>query len=337
MIAPGEITTDEFAKSHPELHHYTTLDGFVGIVGSNTLWATHYQDLNDTTELVHLRDSLIGVLAARYQTALINWRRGSLKRARQIERQGSIGHVARGLAADLIDALYNTAFSGGSGPPMAVPFVSSFCSHASDLAYERHNGLLSQWRGYGAKGGVCIVFDTAAFADLLREAYPKAYWVHLQMAAVEYSLDRISVDKLFPELIASCEGTLESLLENRGVGHVRDSIFTDLVDGASRYKHRGFFEEREVRVVAIPAPAETLERMKELHPGFEAGPLVPVRERERSDRRVRYIALLEPPDRPLPIKRVIIGPSASQDETEAGVRKLSPEGITIHRSETPFI
>jgi hypothetical protein len=36
-----------FIATHPELHHYTTFQGLKGIVETNTIWATHYCDLND--------------------------------------------------------------------------------------------------------------------------------------------------------------------------------------------------------------------------------------------------------------------------------------------------
>src|SRR5690349_15623656 len=34
-----------------ELFHYTTVEGFIGICRSNSLWATHWSDLNDRSEL----------------------------------------------------------------------------------------------------------------------------------------------------------------------------------------------------------------------------------------------------------------------------------------------
>ena len=42
----------EFLSTHPELHHYTTFAGLEGIVRSNTIWASHFSDLNDATEVI---------------------------------------------------------------------------------------------------------------------------------------------------------------------------------------------------------------------------------------------------------------------------------------------
>jgi hypothetical protein len=44
------------AAAHPELHHYTTFAGLKGIVESNTLWATHFLDLNDSREVFLLEE-----------------------------------------------------------------------------------------------------------------------------------------------------------------------------------------------------------------------------------------------------------------------------------------
>ena len=36
-----------------KIYHYTDLNGLLGIVGSNSLWATHFSFLNDSNELIH--------------------------------------------------------------------------------------------------------------------------------------------------------------------------------------------------------------------------------------------------------------------------------------------
>ena len=44
-------STEEFVKSLPELHHYTSLAGLQGILESGALWATHFSGTNDSMEL----------------------------------------------------------------------------------------------------------------------------------------------------------------------------------------------------------------------------------------------------------------------------------------------
>lgn len=49
-------------KTYPELiYHYTSLEGFVGIVRDRAIWLTDYSYLNDTREISHGRDMIHGV------------------------------------------------------------------------------------------------------------------------------------------------------------------------------------------------------------------------------------------------------------------------------------
>ncbi len=60
------IADKEFLSSHPELHHYTTFAGLEGIVRSNTIWASHFSDLNDATEVILLREPLVRALTENF-------------------------------------------------------------------------------------------------------------------------------------------------------------------------------------------------------------------------------------------------------------------------------
>jgi hypothetical protein len=45
------IEEDKFVQRYPELHHYTGWDALEGIFTLNAMWATHYQHLNDQTDI----------------------------------------------------------------------------------------------------------------------------------------------------------------------------------------------------------------------------------------------------------------------------------------------
>jgi hypothetical protein len=53
------------AAERPELFHYTNLNGLNGILESNSLWATHFSQLNDQTEVMLLQRSVTKKLASR--------------------------------------------------------------------------------------------------------------------------------------------------------------------------------------------------------------------------------------------------------------------------------
>lgn len=62
-----EIASVSIMDAHRELHHYTTFNGLKGIVDTNSLFATHYRDLNDTSEVFHLKGRLVAELVPRFQ------------------------------------------------------------------------------------------------------------------------------------------------------------------------------------------------------------------------------------------------------------------------------
>jgi hypothetical protein len=54
----SEIEESELLKPKGLLYHYTTLDGFVGIVDSDSLRATHIRYMNDSKEFIDVLDHL---------------------------------------------------------------------------------------------------------------------------------------------------------------------------------------------------------------------------------------------------------------------------------------
>src|ERR1041385_7315054 len=80
------------AAAHPELHHYTTFAGLKGIVETNTLWATYFRELNDSTECLALREPLVEVLRRKFVELLGN-------QPRQIRRRLPKFGGAEGVAA----------------------------------------------------------------------------------------------------------------------------------------------------------------------------------------------------------------------------------------------
>ena len=104
------------------VYHYTTTEGFKGIVESQELWATSIYHLNDWTEFDHGRDAFI-------------------KSAKALLKSEEVADAA----AQLLSYFHN------AHPPL---FVCSF-SAAED------GDDLTQWRAYSPKGGYAIGFPIA--------------------------------------------------------------------------------------------------------------------------------------------------------------------------------
>jgi len=186
MVDTLSVADPAFAHSYPELHHYTSYAGLSGILESQTIWATHFFHLNDSSEVSLLRDPLTVAVKRRFVRALIDRQRTSVRLRMFLRKHGSALRVAEGDADRLVQILYEKIFGGG----LAVPFIASFCSHVNDQPYEKENGLLSQWRGYGKDGGFCIVFDTTAFVTILEAEFNAYNWTHLRIAPVPLRLRR---------------------------------------------------------------------------------------------------------------------------------------------------
>ena len=51
-----EVCSKELQAKHPQLYHYTSKRGLEGILSTNTVWAINYRDLNDSSEVTHIKE-----------------------------------------------------------------------------------------------------------------------------------------------------------------------------------------------------------------------------------------------------------------------------------------
>ena len=111
-------------------------------------------------------------------------------------------------------------------------------------------------------------------------------------------------------------------------------MFVSFWRAASLLKHRGFQEEREIRIVAIPISEHVVTLSKDVQDfsGFPPLKKISVKDTGRS-----YLALFESIKERLPITRIIVGPSKNQKEDAAFARELTKGAVEITLSETPYI
>jgi hypothetical protein len=330
------IIAADLAEKFPELHHYTDHGGLRGIVSSNTMWATHYGDLNDRAEIVQLRGPLCRTLQEAFLEIVERRRREEPAIEAAVQETGGSEKAAADLAQDLISSLYQSAFEADGASEISrtagSPFVTSFCTHA-DEPYERSNGLLSQWRAYGRGEGFCIVFDTAMLGAKLGLEYDAAGYSHLNLGPVHYSFDHTSLRELFPDLVATCERFVDTALDGAPV--LGDGI-AQLFAAATLFKHQAFHEERELRIVAMPLTARFRELVAAEHPHVALPPQKAILTQERATGPRRYVELFRGQDSLLPIKRVIVGPSDEQASRVEIARAICGHAIEVVPSETPF-
>jgi hypothetical protein len=337
-IATAEltVTSAEVIAVHPELHHYTNLGGLRGIVENQTLWATHYQDLNDATEVIHLKKALITILSARFYSLLEKVQEHSPETRHAIEETGGLVESSHGVARDLIASLYKVTFEDAHEWALA-PFITSFCSHPAG-SYEQNNGLLSQWRGYAGSGGFAIVFDTYGLATMLGQEFDSYYYPHINLLPATYATDDVDVAAMLPDFLQKCDELIAGIIDRRPIQDAMEVLFTPLVSTATSYKHQGFIEEREVRIVALPGTRPLLDQVRREYPEHRDVPLKKISTFEKADgRQKRYIALFDKRSEALPIKRIILGPGSIQVGYRDLVQKLVGSSVPVVSSETPFI
>jgi len=322
------ICSKEFQERHPQLYHYTSTTGLEGIVRSQTLRATDYRSLNDSSEVVHIKEPFIACLVPRFQSTV-----DQLNPSRHLRRTLETTGGCEKLARDFVDSLYQATFESSGGFTFVEAFIACFCTHAEDRSYVQQHGLLSQWRGYSGGDGFCIVFDTPRLCRRFAEEFDAHYWVYLRSDAVRYAVDEVPLDELFPELVEAGAKTLKDFL----LARIRtpEMGIVEFLTGATLFKHQGFLEEREVRIVAIPGTKALSDQGKREHADFPDLPLPNILTNPDNGR--RYIPLFDGISSQLPIVRVIVGPSRSQTANARFARSVVGSEIPVICSATPWL
>lgn len=260
----------EIYEKHEVVYHYTTASGLKGILKHQTLWATHFQFLNDFKEIEQMRLPLIDAITPVAKEVILNKFRNSLKAKRKIRELGGVNKTAILESKNIINTFYQTAFVGEENdPPIFEPYITSFCSHGDDDKYIQENGLLSQWRSYGDSAGYAVVFDTEKLCDLIGEELSRYQYTLGTFSDVVYDDGSRTFYDEFNNLIGIFEELISRFLQ--GEDPMMGEAIEPFINAVTRFKHQGFKEEREVRIVTSPMTKE-LSNFFELETGKESRP-----------------------------------------------------------------
>jgi Protein of unknown function (DUF2971) len=272
-------------------YHYTSAHGLRGIIQDRELWGTEILYLNDSTEWRYIFELL---------TAEI---RDAAPRGSPFDSVG----IAK-LVSELLDKTINC-------------YVTCFCLEGD---------LLSQWRGYsGGIGGYAIGFNWTMLKSLHESSDQNDRW---EFAPVTYDVERQR--SRIREISTTCfknafqaagpDGDLD-LAAHVAIG----TTLAILSMEAATFKHHGFAEEKEWRVV------RTLARDHTPHASF----------RVSNTQLVPYIGfpVAAPGATTIPaIERIIIGPNPDSASAVRALKMfLSSEGfedgmVEIVPSDVPF-
>ena len=324
------------SEAHSELMHYTSATGLAGIVSSQALWATHSAFLNDFSEIALFFDYR---LAAILESGI----RAELAESPDLQVLPEFARTPE--EADLTVARYATEMADtfrATSHRFNQPYLFSFC--APHNARTGRDGLLSQWRGYGKDGGYALVFDTKQLEELQMAEASTFWYQHMQWGDVHYHQDDDDLSHAEPEIIESEESlrnAIRAFVKPPGPDAL-ESTFEPVATLSCLYKHWGFHEEREVRIIAIPPNTELI------RDGRAAGETRPVRVPKhllRGGTPVPYIELFAPATddvrrQRLPITRILVGPHPQSHLRKRAVETmLESKGITVDVivSQIPYV
>lgn len=276
------------------IYHYTDDRGAYGIIESQSVWATHFRYLNDPGELRIFRE------------ALAHWRKSRESRIRPVDL--------------LLKDLLNGVLGGANERAVTEGYVASFCDDGGDR--------LSQWRAYGRGGGYSLGFDRAELETLLEEEH-KGKRLDSTFIGRAFYGNNTTMPKEIADDLDKCVNILEDRL--RGEEHDLKEAVGLFVKCLSSFKHEGFSEEQEVRLISF-TPATVTERSGE--EDDRAAKIIKFRSGDGT--LIPYIELFGGRYR-LPLRQIIVGPSSDTERKRRSIqilaesKQIDPEIIKISR------
>lgn len=307
------------------LYHYTSATGLSGILKSNSLWACSTRFSNDSSEFEYAKQQVYTRIHEHMKREFPSWPLNEDALEELKKAYGSIDNAIAQEAQKSVDIYYKVSMR--SLHPLSV----CFCSHES--SYEQENGLLSQWRGYGDRGGYALVFNKNRIQKLMKEESDKVHFNYWRLMKVEYKSGadlgaKINdfIDKAYPETEKIIRGFAEDQID---FGAILNGFMTSFCF----IKNPAFHEEKEWRLVFAPDESDSLppdgkERQKaQLEHFNRSGLLVP------------YIQVFG--GRVLDsIERIVIGPHAYAERRRdalAVVLRQMHASVPVSISTTPLV
>lgn len=279
------------------LSHYTGRVGLEGIARSKSLWATRFTELNDKREMEY---GFVALMSRAFRAALdeVN-ERLTLQERRPVDYADAEKKIAEGFRA---------MFEGDCGhEPL---YVFSFATGKT----EDHNkrGHLTLWDRYTRSEGYCLQFESADIRQILELEATRRNYGLLDLVPVQYGIDESSPD--FRELLFQITQRLLAFIDHHKSGLALqveyDKLWPDPTVGLrmlnfySRHKDPFFEDERETRIMAVPA--------KQADSRVLTGPALRKQVKSMADGR-HYIGIGEDWRPGLEPRRIIVGPRASAD------------------------
>jgi hypothetical protein len=277
-------------------HHYTDLGTAEKLIQARNLWLTDARYCDDRAEMLHAAQIIKDAFA-------------------EIQRVGMLVSATPSVLSHSDQSFLDNLLSQyATVAPTLTALVCCFCEgDEPPSGSSLHRGvqdILSQWRGYGANGrGACVSFATRPLQDVAHRTKGMLFEPVLYDAGPQKQLTETVVGSA---LDAHRAGTTSALQDGCDALAVISPLF----------KHPGFAEEKEWRLVFMPQ--------------FGAAP-IPMSFRARQDVLVPYsdANTILGGGNPFILTEVMVGPSNLQDLNESALGRV-PGAPTISRSIIPY-
>jgi hypothetical protein len=322
----------------PSIFHYTDTAGALGILSSQTLFASDSRYLNDSTEGALVDSLLAPILQNEIAATTRELIEANLLSKKYYEELGSNADKLQ------VDALFRSIKTATNN--VSPCFVVSFCRHQEGSEHFS-NGLLSQWRGYADRGGFALEFDEDGLAACLKKEVERYFFGPVVTRDVLYEefekifnpkdyegLARAMVGKLFldPKVTSVFDYKKRRKLKEITGDKNIDEAISSYLSISPFLKNYGFHEEREYRIAVACVQRKKI-------PKEAKEPAKPVEFRTRGNLIVPYIRLFDGSKTELPVKAIIVGPHPYQElQKEAILRLLEDKGVdaSVRLSGIPF-
>lgn len=315
------------SEKYDVIFHYTTVDGLLGILNDGVLRATHYRYLNDVKEIVgFLDEELPNLFRGPVFEQLKKIHGQDIIKTNEINKRGGIESCCNQIVEELINSTKE------SFERVNEPFITAFCG--ADSEHIKQNGLLSQWRGYGSDGGYAIAFKTAEIEKLLKQEFNNHLYMLGFLNDVNYQ-GAASEENAFKNWKSDIVECVKKYVAN-DLESILSDTYIPITALACLTKHHGFHEERELRIVAVPAANQNVEILRE-HGNHKPPPQIDFRARNGTV--VPFLSLFKGLG-PLPIESIIVGPSHDCEKRKKSVEiLLAQRGIKaeVRCSDIPFV
>jgi hypothetical protein len=151
-----------------------------------------------------------------------------------------------------------------------------------------------------------------------------------------YDSDHIEIERVFPDLLDLYEEYFNDAVV-RGLSRINAKMIGEFLAAATKFKHRAFREENEIRIIAIPYKQVMVDEGRSMGASDDGRKVKIIHHRQSSRGDIAHLTLFDTPKVHLPISRVIVGPSMDQDASFARARKMLGRRCPVRLSKTPFI